>query len=78
MISIRKMRMVILKGKLFLTTYCIFFSIPNSKLLFFSISYIFIEYEKHESALEAVTQANNYKLDKQHTFLINLFSDYKK
>lgn len=40
--------------------------------------YIFIEYEKHESALEAVTQANNYKLDKQHTFLINLFSDYKK
>lgn len=48
------------------------------RLIFISISYIFIEYEKHESALEAVTQANNYKLDKQHTFLINLFSDYKK
>jgi len=48
------------------------------KPLFSFISYIFIEYEKHESALEAVTQANNYKLDKQHTFLINLFSDYKK
>lgn len=48
------------------------------KPLFYFISYIFIEYEKHESALEAVTQANNYKLDKQHTFLINLFSDYKK
>lgn len=46
--------------------------------MFSFISYIFIEYEKNESALEAVTQANNYKLDKQHTFLINLFSDYKK
>jgi len=50
----------------------------NFDKLFSFISYIFIEYEKHESALEAVTQANNYKLDKQHTFLINLFSDYKK
>lgn len=48
------------------------------KFLYYIFSYIFIEYEKHESALEAVTQANNYKLDKQHTFLINLFSDYKK
>jgi len=42
------------------------------------VTYLFIEYEKHESTLDGVTQANNFQLDKIHTFLIQLFSDYKK
>merc|ERR1711962_1027998 len=29
-------------------------------------------------ALEAVKQTNNYKLDKMHTFNVNLFSDFDK
>nr|BAN20592.1 eukaryotic translation initiation factor 3 subunit B [Riptortus pedestris] len=40
--------------------------------------YIFIEYSNPQSALEAVTALNNHKLDKNHTFQVNLFSDFKK
>jgi len=38
--------------------------------------YIFLEFSNHQNAVEAVKSTNNYKLDKQHTFLVNLFSDF--
>lgn len=40
--------------------------------------YVFLEYACSENALEAVKMANNYKLDKQHTFIVNQFSDFQK
>jgi len=40
--------------------------------------YIFLEFANHANALEAVKSTNNYKLDKQHTFIVNLFSDFDK
>lgn len=40
--------------------------------------YIFLEFSNHTNALEAVKSTNNYKLDRQHTFTVNLFSDFDK
>lgn len=40
--------------------------------------YIFLEYSLPIHAQEAVLATNNYKLDKQHTFLVNLFTDFSK
>jgi len=40
--------------------------------------YIFLEFSSPENAEKAVSVMNNYKLDKQHTFLVNLFSDFDK
>lgn len=40
--------------------------------------YIFLEYSSPINAMEAVKTTNNYKLDKQHTFLVNLFTDFHK
>lgn len=40
--------------------------------------YIFLEYNNPVNALAAATSANNYKIDKQHTFKVNLFTDFKK
>ncbi|XP_049801435.1 eukaryotic translation initiation factor 3 subunit B [Schistocerca nitens] len=40
--------------------------------------YIFLEYSSPKYALEAVSLLNNHKLDRQHTFLVNLFTDFKK
>ncbi|CAB3224414.1 unnamed protein product [Arctia plantaginis] len=40
--------------------------------------YIFLEYSNPQNAAEAVKATNNCKLDKQHTFLVNLFTDFKK
>ncbi|CAH2036962.1 unnamed protein product, partial [Iphiclides podalirius] len=40
--------------------------------------YIFLEYDNPQNAAEAVKATNNCKLDKQHTFLVNLFTDFKK
>ncbi|XP_045213087.2 eukaryotic translation initiation factor 3 subunit B-like isoform X2 [Mercenaria mercenaria] len=40
--------------------------------------YLFIEYSNPQSALDAVKSTNGYKLDKAHTFAVNLFSDYDK
>ncbi|KAF4519210.1 hypothetical protein B566_EDAN013504, partial [Ephemera danica] len=40
--------------------------------------YIFLEYQNPEHAAEAVSLTNNYKLDKQHTFLVNHYSDFEK
>jgi len=40
--------------------------------------YVFLEYASPENAKEAVATANQHKLDKQHTFLVNLFSDFSK
>ena len=44
----------------------------------FFFSFVFIEYSSPLHALEAVKLTNNHKLDKQHTFLVNLFTDFKK
>ncbi|KAL3273021.1 hypothetical protein HHI36_014477 [Cryptolaemus montrouzieri] len=40
--------------------------------------YIFLEYSTPVHAAEAVKVMNNYKLDKQHTFQVNLFIDFVK
>ena len=40
--------------------------------------YVFMEYGSPVHALEAVTLTNNYKLDKQHTLLVNLYTDFEK
>eukprot|EP00094_Tigriopus_californicus_P003747 TCALIF_03606-PA protein Name:"Similar to Eif3b Eukaryotic translation initiation factor 3 subunit B (Mus musculus)" AED:0.03 eAED:0.03 QI:134/0.75/0.8/1/1/1/5/29/718 len=43
-----------------------------------SKGYVFLEYANHATALEAVRSLNNYRLDKQHKFTVNLFSDFDK
>lgn len=40
--------------------------------------YAFIEFKNPEMAEEAVKAFNNYRLDKSHTLLVNLFSDFQK
>ena len=40
--------------------------------------YMFLEYSKHQDAVEAVKERNNYKLDKNHILSVNLFSDFEK
>ena len=40
--------------------------------------YIFLEFSSKDNAVEAVKSTNNYKLDKTHTFQVNLFSDFDK
>ncbi|KAK3091595.1 hypothetical protein FSP39_021018 [Pinctada imbricata] len=40
--------------------------------------FIFLEYSSPIHAHEAVKMANGYKLDKAHTFSVNLFSDFEK
>ena len=40
--------------------------------------FIFLEFTNHANAMEAVKSTNNYKLDKQHTFIVNMFSDFDK
>ncbi|KAL7638761.1 UNVERIFIED_CONTAM: hypothetical protein RMT77_010294 [Armadillidium vulgare] len=40
--------------------------------------YIYLEYKDKASAEDAVKKRNNYKLDKQHTFICNLFTDFDK
>ena len=37
-----------------------------------------MEFPNHRDAVEAVKTTNNYKLDKSHTFVVNLFSDFEK
>jgi len=45
---------------------------------FFFNRYIFLEYNNHLNALTAVKSTNNYKIDKSHTFKVNLFTDFNK
>nr|XP_003226093.1 PREDICTED: eukaryotic translation initiation factor 3 subunit B [Anolis carolinensis] len=40
--------------------------------------YIFLEYMSPTHAIDAVKNADGYKLDKQHTFRVNLFTDFDK
>lgn len=40
--------------------------------------YIFLEYASPAHAVDAVKNADGYKLDKQHTFRVNLFTDFDK
>ena len=39
---------------------------------------MFLEYSSPVHAQQAVKMTNGYKLDKAHTFAVNLFSDYEK
>ncbi len=48
------------------------------KKKYISLRYIFLEYAAPTQALEAVKNADGYKLDKQHTFRVNLFTDFDK
>lgn len=48
------------------------------KPLIFSLRYIFLEYASPAHAVDAVKNADGYKLDKQHTFRVNLFTDFDK
>ena len=45
-------------------------------ILFFR--YMFLEYSSPMHAQQAVKMTNGYKLDKSHTFAVNLFADYEK
>jgi translation initiation factor 3 subunit B len=40
--------------------------------------YAFLEYNNSENAEEAVKGLNNHRLDKTHTFAVNLFTDFQK
>uniref|UniRef100_U5EXZ0 Eukaryotic translation initiation factor 3 subunit B n=1 Tax=Corethrella appendiculata TaxID=1370023 RepID=U5EXZ0_9DIPT len=40
--------------------------------------YVFLEYKNSENAEEAVKSLNGHRLDKSHTFQVNLFSDFQK
>uniref|UniRef100_A0A131XUJ2 Eukaryotic translation initiation factor 3 subunit B n=1 Tax=Ixodes ricinus TaxID=34613 RepID=A0A131XUJ2_IXORI len=40
--------------------------------------YMFLEYKNPQSALDAVKVTNGHKLDKQHSFAVNLFTDFQK
>ena len=46
--------------------------------MLYTCRYIFLEYSSPMHAHEAVKMANGYKLDKAHTFAVNLFSDFDK
>lgn len=61
---------------------CFFFFLTlldaSVKYVFVPHRYIFLEYAAPTQALEAVKNADGYKLDKQHTFRVNLFTDFDK
>lgn len=40
--------------------------------------YAFIEYKSAQMAENTVKHLNNHKLDKHHTFVVNLFTDFQK
>lgn len=40
--------------------------------------YIFLEFSNPDHAAEAVAAADNLKIDKQHTFQVNIFTDFAK
>lgn len=40
--------------------------------------YVFFEYKRPEQAAEAVKATNGHKLDKTHTFTVNLLTDFEK
>ena len=41
-----------------------------------SMGFAFVEFDSSKAAEDAVQKANGYKLDKSHTFIVNLLSDY--
>lgn len=45
---------------------------------FFSLRYVFIEYSSAAEALEVLKGTNGYKFDKNHTFSVNLLTDFEK
>ena len=41
-------------------------------------SYFFLEFSTAEEAANAVKTGNGYRLDKNHIFKVNFFSDFEK
>lgn len=41
-------------------------------------SFVFLEFSNASDAANAIKTANGYKLDKNHTFVVNSFSDLDK
>lgn len=42
------------------------------------LGYVFVEYDNEIAAQEAVSQLNGYRLDKAHSFKVNMFADFEK
>lgn len=61
-----------------MAVYCFNVELDVNKQSHISCRYIFLEYAAPTQALEAVKNADGYKLDKQHTFRVNLFTDFDK
>lgn len=61
-----------------MAVYCFNVELDVNKQTHISCRYIFLEYAAPTQALEAVKNADGYKLDKQHTFRVNLFTDFDK
>lgn len=47
----------------------------HTTVAFALLSYGFFEFQNEQMALEAVKQTDGYRLDKNHTFSVNLMSD---
>ena len=47
----------------------------RATVTFALLSYGFFEFQNEQMALEAVKQTDGYRLDKNHTFSVNLMSD---
>lgn len=59
--------------------YSFYYVVTNEHtLVFLRCRYIFLEYMSPSHAVDAVKNADGYKLDKQHTFRVNLFTDFDK
>ena len=44
----------------------------------FIFSYAFFDYKNPNDAKEAVRTCNGFRLDRQHTFLVNHYTDFDK
>lgn len=44
----------------------------------FLLRYVFLEYSNPNEALDVLKGTNGYKFDKNHTFSVNLFTDFDK
>jgi hypothetical protein len=51
----------------------------QTHVLFISLnSYAFFEFDNEQMAVEAVKQTDGYRLDKNHTFSVNLMSEFDR
>lgn len=49
-----------------------------TNIILFTSSHVFIEYSNASEALEVLKGTNGYKFDKNHTFTVNLLTDFEK